>query len=517
MSTRADKQALLALLDEKDRRRACADFTAFYRRMTGYEPPPHIRKIGQLMQAMEEDRVDRAMLFAPPRHAKTTCGTILMPAWIMGRHPSTKIMSVVHTARYGAAVGRKVRNLMLKPEWPFLDVHLAEDSKARDQWATPQGGEYNAFGAIGGNQHGNPAEWLFMDDLVKGRKVAMSPHMRDEVWETYKTDLVSRLEGRFKQLMVFTRWHQDDPAGRILPSNYNGASGWHTDRETGERWYVLSLPAVSEGEGDPLKRPKGEWLWPERFGEDRLGGRRRRGGWQWSALYQQRPSPEEGLMFQAEHIKRYDPNALDPLRLKIYISSDYAVTDEAGSPDPDYTVHQVWGVDPEWNLYLLDMWRGRTLADEWVLQFVRLVKKWKPLMAVEEGGQIIKSVGPFLTRIMQEERAFVARVQINSSTSKEQRAHSLLGMAAMGRMFFPDRAKCSPDMLGALDAFEAELLQFPTGKHDDTVDAATLFGRFIDQAISGSRPRHERKGLPQGHTLDDLWSRHDAQLRARDQ
>lgn len=508
-----DDLALLEALEEQDRRQARASFLSFYLRMTGFDPPRHVHKIAQLLQAMEEDRIERAMVFAPPRHAKSLLCTTLMPAWVMGRHPRAKIMSVVHTARYASKIGRNVRNLLRNPAWPFEHVRLADDSAAREAWATAEGGEYNGFGALGGNQHGNPAEWLFMDDLVKGRKIAMSPHMRDEVWETYKTDLLSRLEGRSKQLMVFTRWHQDDPAGRILPENYDGRSGWLRDRETGERWYVLSLPAVAERADDPLKRAPGEWLWPDRFGEERLGGLRARGGWSWSALYQQRPSPEEGLLFTADMIRRYSPGALDRTRLQVYVSSDYAVTAEAGSSDPDYTVHMVWGVDPEWNIYLLDLWRGRTLADEWAREFIRLVRKWKPLRAVEEQGQIIKAVGPFLTRMLRSERVAVSRVQLTSSVSKEQRAHALLGMMAQGQVFLPKRAEVPEAMRPHLDAFEAELLQFPTGRHDDTVDAATLFGRFIDRAVEGRAP--EREGSPQGETLDDLWSRRDDEERRR--
>ena len=505
----ANREYLL-LLEEQDRRKAQDSFLAFYMRMTGYTPPAHIKVMAKVAQALEDDRIDRAMIFAPPRHAKTTIFSTLLPAWIMGRHDTAKLMSVVHTQRFASKVGRSVRNTLLKPEWPFAAA-LADDSTARERWATSAGGEYNGFGAIGGNQHGSPAEWLFMDDLVKGRKIAMSPHMRDEVWETYKTDLLSRLEGRAKQVMVFTRWHQDDPAGRILPENFDGKTGWYHDRETGEKWYVLSLQAIAEGEGDPLKRKSGDFLWPERFGEGKLGGVRRRGGWVWSALYQQRPSPEEGLMFSADHINRYDPSALDLTLLSTYIASDYAVTSEAGGADPDFTVHMVWGVDNEYNIYLLDMWRGRETPDIWVREFIRLCKKWKPVRAGEEAGQIIKSVGPFLSTLMMEESVFVDRVRLNSSVNKEQRAQALLGMAAMGKVFLPHRQKVRKAFLENIDAFEKELLQFPGGRHDDTVDAATLFARMLDRILAG-RKRGGKK-TPHTDTLDDLFCRHDEALR----
>lgn len=505
----------LALLDERDRRAAKDDFLSFYMRMTGYLPPPHIRVMSKVCQAMERDVIDRAMIFAPPRHAKTTMASHLFPAWLIGRHPGTAIMSVCHTDRYAKKVGANVRKYLRLPQWPFHDVSMSLDTSAKEAFQTNTGAEYNGFGMFGGNQHGNPAEWLFMDDIIKGRKIALSPHMREEAWETYTTDLLSRLQGRAKQLMVFTRWNMDDPAGRILPEDFDGQTGWYRDRNTGEKWYVLSLPAVAEHENDPVNRKKGEWLWPEHFGEQKLGGVRRRGGWVWSALYQQRPSPEEGLMFTKDHIERYRPRELDRTRLQIYISSDYATTAEAGAPDPDYTVHMVWGVDSEYNIYLLDMWRGRTQTDEWARQFIRLCRKWKPLRAAEEAGQIIKSVGPFLKVMMQQERVFVNRVQLTSSIMKEARAQPLLGMASMGKLFLPHRDLISEAFLTHLDAFEMELLQFPGGKHDDTVDAASLFARLLDRIIAG-KPAHG-KGSPHEDTLDDLWSRHDAEQRRRDE
>lgn len=508
-------ETYLRYLDEIDRREAKASFLAFYMRMTGFTPPKHVKVICRLLQSMEEDKVDRAMIFMPPRAAKTTLATILFPAWIMGRHPRTAIMSVVHTQDYAGKIGRKVRNLLRDPRWPFEDVGLSEDSQAREHWATPQGGEYNGFGATAGNQHGNPADWLFMDDLVKGRKIAMSPHMREEIWENYKTDLLSRLQGRHKQVKTFTRWHNDDPAGRVLPEDFNGRTGWYRDRETDEKWFVLSIPAVAEHDNDPLGRAAGEWIWPGRIDEKTKGATQKRGGWMWSALYQQRPSPEEGLMFREEHFRRFDYQRLDRSGLQIYITSDYAVTAEAGATDPDYTVHMVWGVDKDWNIFLLDAWRGRSEPDVWVKQWIRLCKTWKPLLAGEEQGQIIKSVGPFLKIIMAQENVFVQRRQLTSSTSKEQRAQPLLGMAALGRLYLPRRDTAPHDLLLFLDAFESEMLQFPTGKHDDTVDSASLFARMLDQIIAGRTP--ERKGSPHGDTLDDLFRRNEENERRRNQ
>jgi len=498
----------LALLEEQDIERAQESFLAFYMRMTRFEPEPHHKVICRLLQSMEEDKVDRAMVFLPPRMAKSVLCSQLFPAWLIGKYPKEYLMSGVHTQKFADKMGKIVRNLIRSPLYPF-ETQLAADSQAKSQWATTEGGEYNGFGLMGGSTHGNPASWLFMDDLIKGRKMAQSPHMRDEAWETYRADLLTRLQGRRKQLLVMTRWHPDDPAGRILPEDYDGKTGWYRDRETGEKWFVLSIPALCEYDNDPVGRKIGEWLWPSMWGETAWGGIRKRGGYIWASLFQQRPSPDEGLMFNRDHIQRYSKASLDLTALQIYTASDYATKDEAGAPDPDYTVHMVWGVDQDWNIYLLDMWRKRTESNKWVDAFIALVKKWNPLRAVEEAGQIIGSVGPFLEIQLRQEAVFVNRVQMTSSTSKEQRAHSLLGMAAMGKMFLPKPTEVGPELLADMEAFEKELLQFPGGRHDDTVDTATLFGRFLNRIIAGKRP--DKKKSPHGETLNELFSRHESQ------
>jgi hypothetical protein len=103
----------------------------------------------------------------------------------------------------------------------------------------------------------------------------------------------------------------------------------------------------------------------------------------WSALYQQRPAPEQGDYFQADWLRPYD--SLPPREtLRVYGASDYAVTADGG----DYTVHIVVGVDPEWRIYVLDLWRAQTSAEKWVETFCDLVRQWKPIGWAEEQGQI---------------------------------------------------------------------------------------------------------------------------------
>jgi predicted phage terminase large subunit-like protein len=197
----------------------------------------------------------------------------------------------------------------------------------------------------------------------------------------------------------------------------------------------------------------------------------------WSALFQQRPSPEEGDYFKAEWLKPYY-DAPDRATMRIYGGSDFAVTADGG----DYTVHAVIGLDPEGHMYLLDLWRQQAASDVWVESFCDLVNLWKPMHWAEEHGQIKAGIGPFLDRRQRERKAYVARQAFPTRGDKGVRAQSIRGRMALEGLYVPIKAPWYP-------AFRSELLSFPAGKYDDQVDALGLVGQLLDRMQSGAKPR----------------------------
>lgn len=241
----------------------------------------------------------------------------------------------------------------------------------------------------------------------------------------------------------------------------------------GDRWDVISLPALAETD-DPLGRTVGQPLWPEWEDELELARKRRAvGPRDWSALYQQRPAPEDGDYFKAEWLKPYE-TAPAISTLRIYGGSDYAVTADGG----DYTVHVVVGLDPEGKMFLLDLWRKQAASDVWIESFCDLVLQWKPMTWAEEQGQIKSGVGPFLERRMRERKAYVAREQFPTRGDKAVRAQSIRGRMALEGLHVPINAPWYP-------ALRSELLSFPAGKHDDAVDALGLVGQLLDKMTNG--------------------------------
>ena len=266
----------------------------------------------------------------------------------------------------------------------------------------------------------------------------------------------------------------------------------------GDQWEILSLPAEAEVD-DPLGRQPGEFLW----GDDDYGYAnllREQKATQvprnWSALYQQRPTPESGDYFKAEWLKPYE-RAPARETMHIYGASDYATKQDAG----DFTCHIVVGIDPTDAIYVLDLWRAQTTPDQWAAIFCDLVREWKPLDWAEEGGQIKTAVGPFLEQMQRERKAYVNREPFPTKGDKSQRAQAIRGRMAQNGLYVPIHAPWYAE-------FRAELLSFPAGRHDDQVDALGLIGQLLDRMVRGTTPRAEIKIVRDGYyeksTDDDL-------------
>jgi predicted phage terminase large subunit-like protein len=263
----------------------------------------------------------------------------------------------------------------------------------------------------------------------------------------------------------------------------------------GAHWDIVSLPAEAEP-NDPLGRAPGEWLWDDNYGygEFLRSQRRDQPARNWSALFQQRPAPEEGDYFKNEWLKPCDATP-DIRTLRVYGGSDYAVTADGG----DYTVHLVVGLDPEHRMYLLDVWRQQASTDVWVEAFCDLIRQWKPLEWAAESGQIKASIGPYLDRRMRERGTYVVGKAFPSRFDKAVRAQSIRGRMALRGLYVPAHAPWYP-------AFRSELLTFPAGKYDDQVDALGLIGQLLDTMRPGRELPKPKKEEPMRGviTVDEL-------------
>lgn len=458
---------MLTLLRERKARNAARKSLTEWCRLCGFEPAAHHELIIRELEAVVRGEVDRLALFLPPGSAKSTYASILFPPWFLSHKPDASIIAASHTQELAEKWGRRVRNLVSGSE-ALLQVGIAGDSAAAGRWETTAGGEYFAAG-VGGSVTGRRADLAIIDDPIRSREDADSQTIRDKQWDWWRFDLQTRLKPGAGVILIQTRWHFDDLAGRIL-------------EEEADRWRIVKLPMEATANDDPLGRSLGEPLWPEWFNDD-MRGDAKRDARVWSALYQQEPSPEEGDYFKSEWI--VPVQSIPPLaEMRVYGGSDYAVTSDGG----DYTVHAVVGLDPDENMYLLDIWRKQAASDEWVEAWCDLVLKWKPIGWAEEHGQIKSGVGPFLERRARERRAFCAREQFPTRGDKAVRAQSIRGRMALRGLRVAANAPWRSELV-------SELLRFPAGVHDDQVDALGLVGQLLDKMIGGARekPKTEPK------------------------
>lgn len=420
-----------------------------------YLPAEHHQLLCSKLQDIADGKLKRLMVFMPPGSAKSTYVSALFPAYYLGRHPNRCVLQGSYNAALADRFGRRARNAFASEVHQCVfDTPLAKG--ASGEWETAAGGEYFSFGMQTGVT-GRRGDLIVIDDAIKGRKEADSKTERERVWETYKADVRTRMKPGAAIVYVATRWHEDDPAGRILPKNWNGQSGWVTAKD-GERWYVLSLVAVvetqEEQDYDPLGRKIGEWIWPEWFPEGFFEQEKiTQGIRNWNSLYQQKPKAEEGAILKRSWWRLWN----GPLPKCEYIMSVYDTAFEPGEED-DYSARTTWGIfwlerpppqDPpksvntcrpiptvprgQWCAILLERFKDKVEFPDLRRIAQEHYEKYKPDRVLIEK----KSSGHSL--IQELRRAGVPVRALAADKSKLARAHAASVVLQQGAVYYPDR------------------------------------------------------------------------------
>jgi predicted phage terminase large subunit-like protein len=425
----------------------------------GYQFASHHKLLMSELEAVERGETKRLMVLMPPGSAKSTYASILFPSWYVGKNPNKLILGVSNTTDLAHWFSGRVRTLVEGDAFKnvFTNDGLSKTFGAVHNWKTVKGGEYYAAG-IGSAIAGRRADLGLIDDPIKSRADADSERTRQLQWDWYLSDFLPRLKPNARQIVIQTRWNEDDLGGRILEREAN-------------RWKVIKIPMEAR-ENDPLNRLYGERLWADYFTDEMIATAKMdaRG---WNSLYQQDPIPDEGTFFKKEHFIEFDG---DPAGLSIYGASDMATTPGGG----DFTEHGIFGVDASHNIYVLDWWRGQESTDVSIDAMIDLIRKWYPIRWFGEAGVIRRAIEPFLMRRMIDRNAQCHVEWLPSISSKPDRCKSIQGMAYTKSIMLRKNAPWRPEIL-------KQLLQFPNGKHDDAADVFGLIGRGL-QFISPPKP-----------------------------
>jgi predicted phage terminase large subunit-like protein len=425
---------------------------------------------------------DILILTVPPRHGKSEIVSRRLPAWYSGRYPRQNVVVASYGDEFAADFGAEVRRIVGMQQFRqiFPDYSLVRGGTAKDRLNTKDGG-LMFFVGRGAGLTGRGAHLLICDDLIKDDKEAASKPIRDQAWSWLTRVAMTRRMGAKRMILTFTRWHADDPIGRLTdPENE------HYKVEIARKIKVINLPALAEEE-DALGRKPGEALWPDgpdKFDETFLGDFKIIDPIGFSSLYQQRPTVEDGILFRRENIRYYTRDQL-PTNLRIYAASDHAVTTNQRS---DSTCMGKCGVDEEGNIWLLPdlFWKKATTNVVVEAMLAMGGGAQPPLIWWAEKGHISKSIGPFLRQRMAETSTYFNLVEVTPAGDKEQRAQAISAKMALGRVYLPAEAWWT-------DKAVEQMLAFPNGTHDDFVDFIAYLGLGLRVQIKASTPRAEAK------------------------
>ena len=468
--------------------------------LSSYDDQEFHRLIADALTSMIMENAFQQLIFVmPPRHGKSLLSTKKLTAWYSGLFPEHDVAVASYSDTMAEDMGADTRATLLSPQHRqvFPNYQLRRGGTSKSNIQTTAGGRL-VFVGRGGALTGRGMHLGIGDDLFKDHEEARSQTIRDQAWNWFTKVFMTRRMGLKRVILTFTRWHSDDIIGRITdPENP------HYNAIEAAKWKIISLPAIAEDD-DPLGRAPGEALWSARYDIDFLMSQQRLDPLGFSALYQQRPTVADGILFRRENIQRYDPHEL-PDELRYYAASDHAVSVKQRR-DPSCFLKG--GVDRQDNLWLTDLFWRQVPTDMAVEAMLTMGTGMNaPLIWWAERGHISQSIGPFLRKRMLETQSYINLTEVTPVADKEQRAQSIAARVAMGKVYFPK----GPQWDKAID----ELLAFPSGLHDDFVDALAHLGMGLQSMFGRSKPtlkKQEPHGTFSWLKKNDDWT--EAKKRA---
>lgn len=443
---------------------------------------PALTMVDQALKKVYETPDARLIISIAPQEGKSVRVAGDFPAWWLAQRPDARIVMASYSSALAARNGRQIRQRIQNND---LGIQIADDNGSVHDW-TLKGHDGGVLSVgVGSGLTGRPADAMIIDDPIKDRKEADSETFRENVWSWWTDTASSRLAPGAPVVLILTRWHHDDLAGRLLKSDASQdeenpdavAQDTYDEYDPDKpliphRWTLLNIPARADhdplkGETDILGRVPGEYMVSarRRTPEQWQARERAAGPYTWASLYQGKPTPGAGDMFPKEwsrydhplHVEMPNGTCIVPGAHEVVQSWDMTFKDTAGS---DFVVCQIWarfGTDA----YLVDMIRRRMAFNATKEAFLAMTAKWPQAIAkfVED-----KANGPAVINALQ--RTVPGIIPIEPEGSKMARAAAVSPFAHSGNVILPT-AEILPNVTHMI--LEAE--QFPAGAHDDTIDA----------------------------------------------
>src|SRR5665213_742614 len=464
-----DSKALRLARQQLEVRRGPAYFAASIDK--AYTVPWHVKALNDVLMKVHTGEIKRLIITMPPRHSKSETASKYMSAWWLGMRPDDRVMLASYEAELAASWGKKARDILTEYGPDLFGVHVSESSAASNRWDTAGGpgepankhvGGMVTVG-VGGALTGRGANLLIIDDYLRNSEDARSKLIRVKQWDWWTGTARPRLEPDGCVIIIATRWHEDDLIGHLLDED--------AELET-PQWTVFRLPALAEE--DEEFRKEGEALWPARYDVEALEAIRRDIKEYWfSAEYQCRPSPEDGLIFKRSGVRYWKPysegyllgqaNGTDLVmkasRCWNFVTMDLAASEKETA---DFTVIAAWAVTPNSDMILMDLDRGRIMGPEKLPRLREMIDgRQNPMYAAQYAA--IERTGFQLDFVKNARAAGMPITELIAKGDKVARAIEASIKWESGQIYIPANASWA-------SRFEEELYTFDAGKHDDQVD-----------------------------------------------
>lgn len=466
-------------------RRRILDFTKYTFSRGRYAANFHHSQICLALDDVVNDKLHKLIVVAPPRGGKSELVSRRLPAFYHGRHPSREIIAATFGGELSEAMARDTKGILNSEEYQELFPEFEFGSKnALMNYDTAQGGRYLAT-SIGGSITGFGAHLLIVDDPIKGHEEAQSATQREKAYKWLTSDAFSRLMRPRAVVILATRWHEDDPTGRILESAQ--ADGWR----------VLEYPAIQDREPtyyDP--RPMGTALWrgfdigadeyilgQEQPCEERpnpvtteelearaleyyLDMKEVMDPYEFESLYQGNPVPREGTIVNPDDFLEYtgSPRERAVHCDELIISVDANFKKTATS---DFASLAVFGRTRSPNaIYLIDEVHDR-------LSFPQLKDAAKKLAARYPNAKLLiesKANGQALIDALKSDGYLrVVGFEPTKHGSKEIRFQVAADIVRSGQVYLPKETHAP-----WVKDWKADIVGFGSRKHDDRADSFSM-------------------------------------------
>jgi predicted phage terminase large subunit-like protein len=413
----------------------------------GFKPAAHHRLLISYLEKVASGDTKRLMVFMPPGSAKSTYASHLFPAWMFERRRNLRIIGASHTTDLALDFSGKIQQFIVENE-DVLTYKLRTEQKQR--WYTTNGGSYLAAG-VGTAIPGFRADIGIIDDPVKSRDAADSEGDRQKVWQWYLGSFERRLTPGAAVILILTRWHEDDLAGRLLEVQ-------------GDKWEMISLPAEAE-EYDQLGREPGDWLWNDDdwgYGAEleEIKTRLEEAGAsrEWSSQYQQHPRPLDGSIFKTMMVSKLLAAPVgDTVR-----AWDLGATRDTGSRDPSWTRGVKLTRTDMGRFVVSDVASIRGTPDEVervILNTSNQDGRRVRIGMPQDPGQAGKAQAAYYAKKL---AGFILEISPETG-DKATRASPVASQVNIGNLDIVDGKWNKP--------FLDELAAFPSGAHEDQVDA----------------------------------------------